>query len=78
MEDKTALLVNSWEDFSTETVRCRFDTILEAARNHSENLKPDVFAMLDAQDENGVDTIYKNREELFKALETSTARPPGM
>jgi len=37
-----------------------------------------VFAMLDAQDENGVDTIYKNREELFKALETSTARPPGM
>jgi len=78
MEDKTALLVNSWEDFSTETVRCRFDTILEAARNHSENLKPDVFAMLDAQDENGVDTIYKNREELFKALKTSTARPPGM
>lgn len=78
MEDKTALVVNSWEDFSTETVRCRFETVLEAARNHSENLQPDIFAMQDAQDENGVDTIYKSPKELFKALETSTSRPPGM
>lgn len=77
MEDKIALLVNSWEEFSTETVRCRFDTVLEAARNHSENVKPDIFAMLGAQDENRIDTIYKSREEIFKALETSTARPPG-
>ncbi len=61
LENNTALLVNSWEDFSTESVRCCCETVLEAASNHSENLKPDIFAMVDGQDENGVDTCYKRR-----------------
>ena len=59
-EDRaTALLVNICvDDGQTPSVRVKFETVLEVARNHSEGLKPDIWGMKEAVDEKGVDVLY--------------------
>ncbi|MCJ1485746.1 hypothetical protein MMC06_005921, partial [Schaereria dolodes] len=58
-EDRaTALLVNICvDDGQTPSVRVKFETVLEVARNHSEGLKPDIWGMKEAVDEKGVDVL---------------------
>lgn len=71
MEDNTAVLVNVFQE-RTRTIRVPASTVINAACNHSEGLEPDIYAMQDCQDEQGVDQIYRP-EGLAQTAVTETA-----